>query len=86
MGLNVIGKCALGMDLDLFNNPKHPIREAAEELLGQSVLNSWSDSALFQLFFMYLPELQNVISMWPTGYNTIWKVSNDIIKVSGYNL
>ena len=81
MSLNIIGKCALGMDLDAFNNRNHPIREAAEELLGQSILNSWSDSALFQFFFVYFPELQHVINMWPSGYKTIWKVSNDIIKV-----
>ena len=33
-------------------------------------------------FFVYFPELQHVINMWPSGYKTIWKVSNDIIKVS----
>ena len=64
MSLNIIGKCALGMDLDAFNNRNHPIREAAEELLGQSILNSWSDSALFQFFFVYFPELQHVINMF----------------------
>ena len=81
MSLNIIGKCALGMDLDALNNRNHPIREAAEELLGQSLLSSWSDSALFQFFFSYFPELQHVINMWPSGYKTIWKVSNDIIEV-----
>ena len=82
MSLNIIGKCALGMDLDVFNNRNHPILEAAKELIGQSILNSWSDSALFQFFFVYFPELQHVINMWPSGYKTIWKVSNDIIKAS----
>ena len=35
MSLNIIGKCALGMDLDALNNRNHPIREAAEELLRE---------------------------------------------------
>ena len=86
MSLNIIGKCALGMDLEAFNNRDHPIIKASDELVGQSTLSSWSDSALFQFFFVYFPELQHVINMWPSGYKTIWNVSNDIMKASTFYL
>ena len=84
--MNIILRCAFGLELDAYNNPDHPaavkINKAADEILALFAIKTPVESFFFQLFFTYFPGIMKLIPMWPQAYDDLWKISDDILKVS----
>ena len=84
--MNIILRCAFGLELDAYSNQNNPaadkINKAADEILSAFTIKTPVESFFFQLFITYFPGLMKLISMWPQAYDDLWKISDDILKVS----
>ena len=84
VGMNVICRCAFGLDLDAYHS-KNPvvekIKKASDDILSTFTIKSWVESFFMQFFVFYFPGIMKYMSMWPKGYTDLWKVSDGIMKV-----
>lgn len=93
--MNIILRCAFGLELDAYNNQNQnnqaiaeKITKASDDLLAGFTMKSPVETFFFQFFFVYFPGIMKLIPMWPQAYDDMWKISDGIMKqreISGEN-
>ena len=86
--MNIILRCAFGLELDAYNNQNQnnqaiaeKITKASDDLLAGFTMKSPVETFFFQFFFVYFPGIMKLIPMWPQAYDDLWKISDGIMKV-----
>lgn len=78
--LEVISKCAFGIETDLYKNPDQNelVKQGREAFVGFRI-KDWTETILNHLFFMF-PGLEKLIPIFPPAYDKLYDITTDIMK------
>jgi hypothetical protein len=80
LALNVIAKCAFGINTDAISNPDTPIIKEGLDALSGFVPKTWFDTIVFSLLVSYFPGSTKYVDLLPKAWTNLWTITSDIMK------
>jgi len=77
MALDVIAKCAFGIDSNSFKNPNNDVFVQGKKLIEEFSLNSFLASVVMNLFQVH-EKIAKLIDMVPSSMDVLWKITKSV--------
>ena len=77
MALDVIAKCAFGIDSNSFKNPNNDVFVHGKKLFEDFTLNSLLSSVMMNLFQVH-EKISMLIDMAPASMDVLWKITKSV--------
>jgi hypothetical protein len=76
MALDVIAKCAFGIDTDAHRNPDELIVKEGRAAFGTFVPNNWFDTVMMSIPLFYFPSSVKYLPIFPPAFKNLWNITN----------
>jgi hypothetical protein len=80
LALNIIAKCAFGIDTDAIGNPNEGIIKEGKATFAGFVPKSWMETLFMLLPMSYFPGSVKFFPIFPAAWNNLWNNTRDIMK------
>ena len=80
LSLDVIARCAFGINTDSVVNPDADILKFGREAFAAFMPHSWLDTVMFSLPTAYFPGLMKHIPLLPEAYLKLWTITDQIMN------
>jgi len=77
MALDVIAKCAFGVESNSFTNPGNQLLKHGRELMDDFIIKDLPTTIVWSLF-QVVNGMDRVVNVLPDAYNSLWKISKAI--------
>jgi len=78
MALDVIARCAFGIDSNSYKEPENKLLVYGRQVFDEFILRDVGTTILWHVYMMVGPALEKWIDMLPEHYRHIWQIGNSI--------
>ena len=70
--MDIIGKCAFGIEMDAYRDREQPLAKAGRDLFQVFSASNWSES-IMEVMVSHFPFIMKFFGFWPAAYDVIYK-------------
>ena len=70
--MDIIAKCAFGIEMDAYRDREQSLAKAGRDLFQGFSASNWGESIFFGLF-NHFPFIMKFINIWPAAFDVIYK-------------
>ena len=77
--LDMICRCAFGIDIDVYRNPDHELAKNGREAFATLRPDSWLLTAIMQAFF-HFPGAERFLPVFPPAFDNLFDITTRLMK------